>query len=617
MKATQLDQWRPDQHLDEVGSSRSRLEAHQKVTGSARYSSDVHLPGQLHAAVVRSPHPRARVTAVDTAPALQVPGVVDVLTADDVRDVRWYEEEAPLFGDVVRFVGDEVAAVAALTVEAARRGAAAVHVDYDVLDHVTDGEHALDGDAATVHEGGNLAAEPQESGRGDVDTAMAGADEVVDLWFRTPTAVHNALEPHGSTAWWQDDQLTLYCSTQGVNDVRDIIAERLALDHNHIRVVAEHVGGGFGAKQVPWKPTAIAALLSRKTGRPVQLMLDRRAENLAAGKRNGTWQHVRLGAGRDGRLVAIDADLWADNGAYSVAGEASNVPGAYLQLYACDNVRTVYRRVYTDTGPAVAFRAPGYVEAAFALESAMDELARRLGIDPVELRRRNYTERDQQKDLPLSSPDALRTCYDRVIEVAGRAEAPDGDTAGVVRGRGFAAHEWMAGKASPAGVRVDRAELGRHRPRGDVGPGHRHGHPHVAHPGGLRGAGHRRRSHPLHPGRHRRRSSGPHQFGQRHHPHHGPRGAGCRPGRARPGDRPRRRDPGHRPGRAALRRHHHHVRCSSASTTWPSPICSTSSPRWASTATAGWSTHPTTSASAPSGPPSPTSRSTPAPGRSA
>ncbi len=455
MRATQLDRWDDDAELSEVTGSRTRLEAHQKVTGSARYSSDVRLPGQLYAAFVRSTHPRARITAVHVDDAREVPGVVDVLTADDVTDVTWFEEELPLFGHTVRYVGDEIAAVAGLTVEAARRGAAAVEVDYEVLDHVTDGERALADGAPPVHDGGNLAEERRVDGRGDVEAAMARADEVVDLWFRTPAAVHNALEPHGATAWWQDGQLTLYSSTQGVNDVRDMVAQRLGLDHNHVRVVAEHVGGGFGAKQVPWKPTAVAALLSRRTGRPVQLMLDRRGENLAAGKRNSTWQHVRLGATSEGRLVAIDAQLFADNGAYSVSGESSNVPGSYLQLYACDDVRTVYTRAYTDTGPAVAFRAPGYVEGAYALESAMDELARRLDIDPVELRRRNYTERDQQKDLPLSSPDALRACYDRAMEVAGWDTPPtDGEDdawPGVVRGRGFAAHEWMAGKPSPPG----------------------------------------------------------------------------------------------------------------------------------------------------------------------
>lgn len=454
MKATELTPW-DDVELEEVGTGRTRLDGHQKVTGNARYAADVQRPGLLHVTVVRSPHPHAVVEVVDTAAALATPGVVAVLTADDAGGVHWYDEETPLFSDVVRFIGDEVAAVAATTQDAARRGAGAVTVTYRRLPHVTDARKALEPGAPHVHDSGegegNLAGEPEISERGDVATAMASAHTVVEGHYRTPAAVHNAMEPHGCTAWWQDRTLTVHASTQGVNDVREMLAERLGLDQNQIRVVAEHVGGGFGAKQVPWKDAAIAALVSRQTGRPVRLMLDRRAENLAAGKRNATWQHVRIGADESGRLVAIDADLLADIGAYGVVGEPSMVDGAYLHLYACDNVRTVSRRAYTNTGPAVAFRAPGYVEAAFALESAMDELARTLGIDPIELRRRNYTERDQVDDLPLSSPDALRRCYERVEEVSGWSTPPQRPDDGRAHGRGFAAHEWAAGKASPPG----------------------------------------------------------------------------------------------------------------------------------------------------------------------
>lgn len=451
MKGTELPAWDPDADLDEATHPHVRLEAGQKVTGTARYASDVRLPDQLYADVVRSPHPHAHVRSVDTAAALAVAGVVAVLTADDVPDLRWYDEEVPLFPPTVRFVGDEVAAVAATSIAAARRGAAAVEIDYEVLPHVTDATRALDDDAPQVHDDGNLV-EDEETLRGDADVGLAAASVVVDEHFSTPIAVHNSMESHGATAWWDGDQLTLHASTQGVNDVRDLLAERLGLDHNQVRVVTEHMGGGFGAKQVPWKPTVLAALLSRGTGRPVQLMLDRRGENLAAGKRNATRQHVRLGADADGRLLAIDADLRIDTGAYGVSGEASNVAGPYLHLYACENVRTRSRQIRTNTGPAVAFRAPGYVEGAFALESAMDELARRLDLDPVELRLRNYTERDQQQDKPWSSPQALRRCYERASEVAGWGEPADGPAIpGVVRGRGFAGHEWMVGKASPPG----------------------------------------------------------------------------------------------------------------------------------------------------------------------
>src|SRR5262249_20235101 len=152
----------------------------------------------------------------------------------------------------------------------------------------------------------------------------------------------------------------------------------------------------------------------KQSGHPVQLMLDREAENLASGNRNPTRQRIRLGAKRDGTLVAIEAEIIQAVGAYQVGGEAADVDGAYQTLYRCPNVKTRQTPVYTNTGPAVAFRAPGYVEGAFALESAMDDLARELGIDPIELRRKNYSEVDQQADQPYTAPDGLRRCYEAV-----------------------------------------------------------------------------------------------------------------------------------------------------------------------------------------------------------
>ncbi|MDW3213064.1 MAG: xanthine dehydrogenase family protein molybdopterin-binding subunit [Ilumatobacteraceae bacterium] len=449
-QATDLADWDEGRDMRELGSSSRRREAEDKLTGSARYAADTRLPDQLQLTFVRSPHPHAEVTSIDASEALNVPGVVAVITNDDLPDdLTWYEEELPFFAEIARFVGDEVAAVVARTLDAARDGAAAVHVEYALLDHVTDPVTALGADAPSIHGDSNLVAEPEVTERGDVETALDTAAFVVESEYRTPTAIHNALEPHGAVAHWHGDQLDLWASTQGVNDVREMVAEALGLHHQQVRVVADHIGGGFGAKQVPWKPTVAAALASRLTGHPVQAMNDRRGENLAAGKRNGTVQRLRLGADADGRLVGIDADLIADNGAYGVAGEASNVAGSYRHLYRCDAVRTRSRRVYTNTGPAVAFRAPGYVEAAFALESAMDELAHLVGIDPLEFRRLNRAETDQVADLPWSSPSGLPTAIDRIDEH--RIESGSAPPSGMVRGHGIAVNEWMAATAMPPG----------------------------------------------------------------------------------------------------------------------------------------------------------------------
>jgi xanthine dehydrogenase YagR molybdenum-binding subunit len=312
-------------------------------------------------------------------------------------------------------------------------------------------QKALAAGAPQIHEDGNEAVK-EEYERGNVDAGLAEADFIIDEVYITETALHNAFEPHGCTAVWEGDQLTLYESTQGIFDVRDQVATKLGVPIHKVRVIKEYMGGGFGAKQIAWKQSVIAALLARYSGRPVQLMLDREAENLAAGNRNGTIQHVRIGARADGTLTAIDVKVQQAVGAYMVGGEASNVVGIYQHLYRCPHVRTVQTGIYINAGPSVAFRAPGYVEGCFGLESSMDQLARQLGMDPLDLRLRNYTEDDQQKEQPYTSPDALRTSYERVAEAFGwrtyQKPAPQGSKR---RGIGFAAHEWAAGSGSAPG----------------------------------------------------------------------------------------------------------------------------------------------------------------------
>src|SRR5213075_2164890 len=218
---------------------------------------------------------------------------------------------------------------------------------------------------------------PKLEQRGDIARGLREADVVLEAEYRTQTALHNALEPHGCTALWQGDRLTVYESTQGIFAVRNEVAEKLGLAAEHVRLITEHMGGGFGAKQ----------------------------------------------------------------GAYSVGGEDSDVIGTYLTLYRCANVRAEQTALATHLGPAVAFRAPGYAEGNFALESAIDELAGRLGIDAVELRLRNYTTNDQREGKPFTSGDSLRRCIARIVEgCEWQRKRP---------GLGFAAHDWAAGGGWP------------------------------------------------------------------------------------------------------------------------------------------------------------------------
>lgn len=460
---TTLPAWDAGTELQVVGKRHVRVDGPEKVTGRAQYAYDIRLPGQLYAAVLRSPHPHARITHIDTSAAEALEGVHAVLSSANAPDITWYEEECPLFAQVLRFVGDEVAAVAAESEEIAEDALRLIRVEYEPLPFVANLERALAPDAPPVHQQKdapqNHVDDPKEYERGKVESGLEQADAVIDQVYTTQTAVHNSLEPHGCTAVWEGERLTLWSSTQGIFQVREDVAGKLGIPEHDVRIIKQYMGGGFGSKQVAWKESVIAALLARRSGRPVQLMLSREAENLAAGNRNATRQHVRLGATKDGTLTAISLDAHVEVGAYMVGGEASNVSGIYQRLYRCDNVKTVQANIYTNTGPAVAFRAPGYVEAAYALESAMDELAVALKMDPIELRRRNYAETDQKKEQPYTSPDALRLCYEKAADAFGWTEyerpAPQGskqssNQGSKRRGIGFAAHEW-GGAGNPPG----------------------------------------------------------------------------------------------------------------------------------------------------------------------
>jgi xanthine dehydrogenase YagR molybdenum-binding subunit len=450
IESNAVDRWMADASLSIVGKPHARLEGAEKVTGRARYTSDVRLPGQLYARVLRSPFPHARITAIDTRQAEQLPGVYAVLSSANAPEIAWYETSR-LFDATVRFIGDEVAVVAAESEEIAADALRLIEVSYEPLPFITEMETALEPDAPSVWPEGNLEAEPKSYDRGDAEAGLRDADVRVDRVFHTSAAVHNSLEPHGSTAWWERDSLTLWASTQSVFSVRERVAEALELPLHRVRVITEHMGGGFGAKQISWKQDVIAALLSRESGRPVQLMLDRRAENLAVGHRNTTRQHVRLGAKRDGTLTAIWVDILQARGAYATGGEASNVSGMYQTLYKCANVHTRSTSVYLNTGPAVAFRGPGHVEAAFALEQAMDELARQLNLDPIELRRRNYSTIDQLENKPYSLPEGLQLCYDRIAAARDRRATGQPSGPSKRRGIGFAAHDWVGGAGHPPG----------------------------------------------------------------------------------------------------------------------------------------------------------------------
>lgn len=444
-----LPPWPPTTQT--VGHPTPRVEGPDKVTGYARYTSDVRLPGMLWAKVLRSPYAHARITRIDTTRAMALPGVHAVLTYLDAPPIEW-DPGIKLLDRELYFHGDEVAVVAAdseaIAIEALRR----IEVVYEPLPFIVEAEAASA--EATGPSGIVQRAAPQH--RGDVERALRSAQAVVvSGTYRTQPAAHNPLEPHCTIASWEPPRapveharLTVFESTQGIYAVRDQLAQWFGLSASRVNVITNHMGGGFGAKQEPGKHTLLAALLSRRTGRPVMLMLDRKEENLAGGYRAETVQRVQLAAEPTGRLLAIDAEIVCGVGAYRA--EPMEVQGPYREFYACPNVRTQVTAVHTNAGPSAPFRAPGYAEGAFALESALDELARHLGMDPLELRRRNEARTDPVSGHPYSAKHLLE-CYELGAELIGWHRRHQlHQESGVRRGIGMATVVWGGGGGPPA-----------------------------------------------------------------------------------------------------------------------------------------------------------------------
>jgi xanthine dehydrogenase YagR molybdenum-binding subunit len=429
-----LDQW-PQGSGAVVGQPATRQDGHQRARGQAIYTADVQLPGLVHAAVLRSPFARARVNRLDLSRALELPGVVGAIGPDDCHVLQTEPG----------YHGAPVAAVAADTFDRAREALAAVEVEWEELEPLLDPEEAVR--QGSVHE------EARRYERGDVDAGFAEADVVVEAEYRTQTVLHNSMETHQSVVRWEGDTLEVYISTQFIWGVRDGISQTLGLPPDRVRVVCNYMGGGFGSKNNPGDYTYIGIALAGKTGRPVRCALTRREENLATGNRNATIQRVRAGARADGTLVALDAEYV---NAVGWSGWSGPTYGPMEMLYACDNVRTLTHGAKLNLPPNAAFRAPGFVEGTFGLECLLDELAARLELDPLELRRRNHADHDLADGRPFSSKNLLE-CYRRADEhwarrdeVRARSEGP------VRRGTGLASQIWYGGGGPPsyAWVRV-------------------------------------------------------------------------------------------------------------------------------------------------------------------
>jgi CO/xanthine dehydrogenase Mo-binding subunit len=381
-----------------VGRDVPRTDAVPKVTGAAQYVADIQLPGMLHAAVLRSPHPHARVVSIDVSAAAAMPGVKAVLTGADTPGRKWgafRPDLYPLAKDRVRYVGDEVAAVAATDPAIARSAVDKIVVQYEVLPAVLSLDEALAPGAALVHDdaAGNVAHHFNFE-RGDVDAAFRASDITVEGTWETVRQWHTALETIGCVASWSGGRVTMWCNTQTPFLARGRYATALGVPEAQVRVIQTEVGGGFGGKSGDDNASVICALLAQHAGRPVKLIHTREEEFLASHPRMPMRYWVRLGFRRDGKVMAKEIKMLADNGAYT--GKSQAILGAasvrHDALYKYPCARGDSTLVYTNLVPTGAFRGFGNPSADWAVEQAWDLAAGKLGIDVVDLLRMNAVE---------------------------------------------------------------------------------------------------------------------------------------------------------------------------------------------------------------------------------
>lgn len=448
-----LPPWDLDSNLRVVKGRHPRLDGPQKVTGRAKYTFDVKLPGMLWGRMVGARVPAGEILNVDTSKAEALSGVRAVWTTES---------------RTVRFAGQDVAAVAAVSPEIAEDAARLIEVIYDERPFVVDLQKAMDAQSALVYDAGKLPegddgkgpprrgnvigpSVPRGGQRGDVEAGLQQAHARIEATYSLPVHTHAPLETHGVVASWEGDQLTVYASTQGVFAVRDGIAEALKIDRKNVRVITEHMGGGFGSKLGPSASGSafapVACKLAKKAGAPVKLMLSREQEHLCTGNAPSALMTVRLGAAQDGRFTALHYRSFGSAGIADGAGTSGPAGALYTDT---PNLKLEEHDVFTNAGPAAPLRAPGHPQGAFALESAVDELAHRLGMDPLELRRRNET-----------SP-VRKIQYEQGAKAIGwerRRATPGADPGPRKRGIGMANGNWYVfarGSGVGAEVRIHR-----------------------------------------------------------------------------------------------------------------------------------------------------------------
>uniref|UniRef100_UPI00374CEA15 xanthine dehydrogenase family protein molybdopterin-binding subunit n=1 Tax=Undibacterium sp. TaxID=1914977 RepID=UPI00374CEA15 len=401
--------------MSNIGKPLDRADGRLKVTGSAHYTGEHALPRMAHAVMVTSTIANGRIAAIDTAQAESMRGVLLIMTHHNAphlpkppKPAAGGEPANPklslLQDDLVHYNGQPVAIVVADTLEHAQDAARNLHIRYSAAKAVTDFNQAKQHARAPKSQ----PERPTDTHRGNFADGLGKAAIRVDAVYTTPLENHNPMEPHGSVAAWDGDKLTIYDSTQNISGVRKTASKTFGIDAENIRVVCPFVGGGFGSKGATWSHVMLAAMAAKRCGCPVKLVVERTQMFGPVGARPRTEQHMRLGTGADGKMTAIGHDTISSTAFLDDFTEPCTALTRIL--YDSDSLQTTQRLATLNLGVPIYMRAPGESSGSFALESAMDELAYALRMDPIALRLKNYAEQDPEKKLPWSSK-SLRECY--------------------------------------------------------------------------------------------------------------------------------------------------------------------------------------------------------------
>lgn len=432
-------QWGPNDKHMLLNKRIRRVDAPLKVSGAAQYSYDMRLPGMLHGRLLCAPHAHARVTKFDASAALKIPGVRAVV---DERPPAQGGEAAAW---EVRYQGQPLAGVAAVSPEIADDAVRAIVVEYEVLPHVVKPEDAMrPGAPQVLLKDPNVEMNNQRGDLAQVEAAMRAADVVVEGEYRSPTVHHACLETHGMVVDYRGgNEATIYASTQGTFTIHEDSAKELGLPSNAVTAVVEHMGGGFGAKFGIGIEGRVACRLSKQTKAPVKMMLTRHQEFVASGNRSGSWQTLKAGARKDGTIVAFQATQRKLGG----LGDGSQAGQPYI--YNSENSYRELLAVHTNEDSSKAMRAPGHPQASFAIECLLDELASALKMDPLELRKKNLKDKIYHSQLDRGA---------REIGWERRNATPGGGAGPLKRGIGCSVGTWGGGgnKSCEVDVKISR-----------------------------------------------------------------------------------------------------------------------------------------------------------------